>query len=117
MTIATIAEHFSTGRFQDVYDLISNDAVWTVVGENEFKGKEAIVRNCEKVGAYFESVTTKFTVERIIASENSVVVCGTAEFIRNRKTVSFISACDVYEFDINGKIFTIKSYCISQKPR
>ena len=28
--------------------------------ENHFKGKQAILQNCEQVGAYFKSVTTDF---------------------------------------------------------
>jgi hypothetical protein len=36
-------------------------------------------------------------------------------FIRDGKTVAEVNACDVYEFDENGLITSIKSYCINEK--
>ena len=78
-------------------------------------GKQAIIDYCEQVGNYFKSVTTDFKTLNIIADGNKVVVNGTAEFMRENKSVSFVSACDVYEFDDNHQIQNITSYCIQSK--
>lgn len=116
MTKKEVAQNFSIGEFSSVYNHIAEKAIWTVVGESEFTGKEAILKNCEQVAAYFRSVETKFMTTHIIAEGRKVVVSGTAEFIRGGKTVSFISACDVYEFGETDQIEKIRSYCIQQDP-
>lgn len=115
MTKIEIAEAFSQGEFEKTYQFISDNAEWNVIEENRFVGKQAIIDNCEQVGSYFKSVTTDFKTLNIISEENKVVINGTAEFSRDNKRVSFISACDVYEFNENDQIQTITSYCIQSK--
>lgn len=112
MTKADIAKAFSTGVFEKTYDHIAEDAVWEVVEENTFVGKKAIIENCEQVAAYFKSVTTDFKTQHVISEKNKVVINGTATFSRNGKRVSFVSACDVYEFNDQNNIQRITSYCI-----
>lgn len=109
---AEIAKSFSNGDFEKTYAFISDTAVWTVVGESKFAGRQAIIENCEKVGNYFKSVETDFNTLSVISDGNKVAIEGTAAFIRDGKRVSFISACDVYEFNKDGKISSITSYCI-----
>ena len=115
MTKTEIAKAFSIGEFEKTNKFISDNAVWTIVEEDNFIGKQAIIDNCEQVGNYFKSVTTDFKTLNIIADGNKVVVNGTAEFMRENKRVSFVSACDVYEFDDNHQIQNITSYCIQSK--
>lgn len=115
MTKTEIAKAFSIGEFEKTNKYISENAVWTVVEEDKFVGKQAIIDYCEQVGNYFKSVTTDFKTLNIIAEGNKVVVNGTAEFMRENKRVSFVSACDVYEFDDNHQIQNITSYCIQSK--
>ena len=115
MTKTEIAKAFSIGEFEKTNKYISENAVWTVVEEDKFVGKQAIIDYCEQVGNYFKSVTTDFKTLNIIADGNKVVVNGTAEFMRENKRVSFVSACDVYEFDDNHQIQNITSYCIQSK--
>ena len=105
---------FSNGEFDKVYDFISDKAEWTVVEENTFIGKQAIIDSCKQVGSYFKSVTTKFVTLNVIAENGKVVVNGTAEFLRDNKRVSFVSACDLYEFNDKGQILKVTSYCIPQ---
>jgi hypothetical protein len=85
------------------------------VNEDKFKGKNAIIENCNRVGQYFKSLTTDFKTQSIISEDNKVVVNGTAEFIRDGKRVSFISACDLYEFNDRNQVQKITSYCIQAK--
>lgn len=112
MTKKDISVAFSNGEFENIYDLIAENAVWTVIKENTFIGKQAIIDNCKQVGAYFKSVTTNFVTLNVISENNTVVVNGTAEFLRDNKQVSFVSACDLYEFNDNNQIQKITSYCI-----
>lgn len=114
MTTTEIAELFSKGVFESTLDFIANDAVWEVVGENKFIGKQAIIANCQQVEAYFKTVTTNFQVKHVISDKNRVVINGTAEFIRDGQRVSFVSACDLYEFSADNLIHKITSYCIQE---
>ena len=114
MTKTEIAKAFSNGEFEKTNKFVSDTAVWTIVEEDTFMGKPAIIDNCEQVGSYFQSVTTDFKILNIIAEGNKVVINGTAEFLRDNQRVSFVSACDVYEFDDNNQIQNITSYCIQK---
>ena len=105
---------FSNGEFDKVYDFIADNAEWIVIEENTFTGKKAIIDNCKQVGIYFKSVTTKFVTLNVIAEYGNVVVNGTAEFLRDNKRVSFVSACDLYEFNDKDQILKVTSYCIPQ---
>lgn len=115
MTKIDIAKAFSNGEFEKTYSYISDNAEWTVIEEDKFTGKQAILDNCEQVGNYFKSVTTNFKTLNIIADGNKVVINGTAEFLKENKRLSFVSACDVYEFNEENKIQKITSYCIQSK--
>ncbi len=110
-----IAELFSNGKFEGVIDYLSDGIIWNIVGENIFKGKEAVIANCERTTAYFNAVQTDFKTNDIIGSENKIVIIGTAEFKREGKRINFVSACDVYDFNENNKIEKITSYCIVGK--
>lgn len=111
-TQTEIAELFSIGQFDKTYDQIADNAEWIVVSENHFKGKEAIIKNCKEVDKYFKSVRTEFKTLHIISENNKVVITGTAEFSRDGIRLSFVEACDFYEFNENNKIVKITSYCI-----
>ncbi len=115
MTKIEIAKAFSIGEFEKTNKFISDTAIWNVVEEDTYIGKKAILDNCDQVGKYFQSVTTDFNTLNIIADGNKVVINGTAEFLRDNKRVSFISACDLYEFDDNNQIQSITSYCIQKR--
>ncbi|MBX3044252.1 MAG: nuclear transport factor 2 family protein [Candidatus Kapabacteria bacterium] len=115
MTKKEIAEAFSNGNFELTYPYLSENVQWTVVGEDYFNGKKAVIDNCRQVARYFNSVTTNFITVNVIADNNRVAVSGTAEFIRDGKTVNFISACDIYEFNCNNELTTITSYCIQKQ--
>ena len=115
MTQSAIAEAFSNGQFSKIYPYLAENVEWTVVGEDKFKGKQAVISNCEQTAGYFTTVKTDFKTLNIISSADRVAVNGTAEFIRDGKRVSFISACDVYEFDGENRVKRITSYCIPEK--
>jgi len=115
MTKSEIAKSFSLGEFEKTYDFIAENAEWIIVEENTIKGRQAIIENCNQVGSYFLSVTTIFNTNNIISDGNKVVINGTAEFLRDHKQISFVSSCDIYEFNKKGQIQRITSYCIQSK--
>ena len=115
MTKAEIAQAFSLGEFDKTSPFIADNAVWSIVGENTFIGKSAIINNCELVSNYFKTVETEFKTLNVIEDKNKVVVNGTAAFIIEKKCISFVSACDIYEFDEHETIEKITSYCIQAK--
>lgn len=43
-------------------------------------------------------------------------IYGTAEFIRDGKTVNTVNSCDMYEFDADEKVIEVHSYCNSKRP-
>ncbi len=115
MTKIEIAKAFSNGEFKKIYKFISDNAEWTVIEEDRFVGKQAILDNCEQVSNYFKTVTTNFKTLHIISEGNKVVINGTAEFIGENKSVLFVSACDIYEFNKKNQLKNITSYCIQSK--
>ncbi|PZX46498.1 nuclear transport factor 2 family protein [Algoriphagus chordae] len=115
MTKTEIAKAFSNGEFEITYDFIAENAEWIVIEEDKFSGKQAIIDHCEQVESYFKSVTTDFKTHNIIADGNKVVINGMAEFLRDGKRISFVSACDLYEFNDANQIQRITSYCIQSK--
>ena len=115
ITQTELAKAFSIGEFEKTYKYLSDDATWMIVGEKTITGKQAILDHCGQVAAYFESVFTNFHTLNIVSNQHRVVVEGTAEFLKDDKRVSFIAACDVYEFNNDGQIQRIASYCIPEK--
>jgi hypothetical protein len=115
MTKTDIACAFSNGDFANAFPYLHDKIVWQIVEEAAFTGKEAVMQQCRQVKSYFDSVTTRFKTNHVISEANKVVVSGTAEFLRDDVRLSFVSACDLYEFDEDDRLVHISSYCI-QKP-
>ena len=117
MTKKQIAQAFSGGEFNKCLDYLTDETTWNTPGEQYLKGRKDIEAFSKKVAAYFESVTTDFKLFNVIENKTCVAINGTAEFIREGKRVSFVSSCDVYEFDKENNIISINSYCITEKPK
>ncbi len=117
MTNREIAEFLSTGEYEKVTDKIADNIEWNMYEESDsIKGKQAFIEFAENVAAYFRSVTTKFEMDGVIEDENKIAIYGRAEFIRDGKTVNKVNSCDVYEFDADGRVSKVHSYCNSNKP-
>ncbi|RQO31662.1 hypothetical protein DBR32_06860 [Taibaiella sp. KBW10] len=115
MNITDIATAFSNGAFAATYPYLSDQVVWIVVGEKTYAGKTAVTKQCEQVQIYFESVQTDFKTIQIITEAHKVVISGTAAFSKEGQLISFISACDIYEFNARQQLEKITSYCIPEK--
>jgi ketosteroid isomerase-like protein len=116
MTKSEIAKAFSGGKFGKCFEYLTEQTIWNTPGEQYLKGKKEIEIFCEKISAYFDSVTTNFQQLNLIENGDSIAINGTAEFLRDGKQISFVSSCDVYVFSDNNKIVSIHSYCITEKP-
>ncbi len=116
MTKSEIAQAFSGGHFEKCLDYLTDQTIWNTPGEQFLTGRNEIEPFCKKIAAYFSSVTTNFRQLNLIENERCVAINGTAEFIREGKRVSFVSSCDVYEFNTESKILIINSYCITERP-
>lgn len=105
------------GEFDVCFPYLKDDTIWNTPGGHYLKGQVEIETFCLETAAYFKSVTTNFCQEKILEDTHCdcIAITGTAEFIRDGKRVSFVSSCDVYEFDADGKISLITSYCVVQK--
>jgi hypothetical protein len=116
MTKSAIAQAFSGGQFVKCFAYLTDKTIWNTPGEQCLTGKNEIEAFCKNISAYFSSVTTNFRQLNVIENNRCVAINGTAEFIRAEKRVSFVSSCDVYEFDKENKIISITSYCITEQP-
>ena len=115
MTKSEIAQAFSGGQFEKCLDYLTDQTTWNTPGEQFLTGRNEIEPFCKNIAAYFSSVATNFKQLNLIENDNCVAINGTAEFIREGKRVSFVSSCDVYEFDSENKIVSINSYCITER--
>ena len=113
-----IAEFFSSGKFSEVENYLSDDIVWNIYEEKQIiTGKHAVIEFMKKIGNYFDSVTTKFETFGILEDSDKVAIYGRAEFIRGSTTVNTVYSCDIYIFNPFGKIKKVHSYCNSNRPQ
>jgi ketosteroid isomerase-like protein len=110
-TIKQISKEFSNGNFKFCYNYLADNIVWNIVGDKIVKGKEAVIKFCNKTARYFSEVTTMFNMHNIIVDGDCVAINGTAEFINPQGKSTHISSCDVYHFK-NEQLLNITSYCI-----
>ena len=115
MTKSEIAQAFSGGKFTECLHYLTDQTVWNTPGEQFLTGRNEIEPFCKNLAAYFSSVNTNFKQLNLIEDDHCVAINGTAEFIREGKRISFVSSCDVYEFDTENKILSIHSYCITER--
>ncbi len=115
MTKSEISQAFSGGQFEKCLDYLTDQTIWNTPGEQFLTGRQEIEPFCKKIAAYFSSVNTNFEQLNLIENDRCVAINGTAEFIREGKRVSFVSSCDVYEFDLDNKFLSINSYCITER--
>lgn len=116
ITKSEIAQAFSGGQFEKCLDFLTDQTTWNTPGEQFLTGRNEIEPFCKNIATYFSSVTTYFKQLNLIENDSCVAINGTAEFIREGKRVSFVSSCDVYQFDSDNKIVSINSYCITEPP-
>lgn len=99
-----IAIAFSNGKFEENYKYLADDIEWNIFGENLLHGKESVIKHCEQVAQYFQSVNTDFETYHVIEDLTVIAINGKAEFRREKKKIAVVNSCDIYEFNDNGFI-------------
>jgi ketosteroid isomerase-like protein len=108
--VRSIAEAFSRHRFDEAYPYLHEDVRWTLVGDRELVGRDAVVSTCRQSAAYLAGVTSTFRRVRVVAGESGVVVDCQVDYTEPSGT-SRISSCDLYEFT-DGRLTSITSYTV-----
>jgi hypothetical protein len=106
-----IAEAFSTHRFEETYEHLSDDIIWNMVGSEQIHGRDKVMDRCARSAGYLAGVTTTFHKCRSLTGENCVAVETLAEYAEETAEgpASVIASCDIYDF-VDGKIGQITSY-------
>ena len=111
-----IARLFSCGKFDQVAYRLSDDVEFHIYEDKKHLiGKPEVLEFCKEIAEYFASVETDFNESGSIAGEGKVIIYGYGEFKKDGILVNAVHSCDVYEFNGNGMIAKIHSYCNSQQ--
>jgi hypothetical protein len=110
-----ISTAYSTGKFELAFPFLSKNVKWIVEGERCTEVNLAVIDHCKQIAQYFKTVTTKFNMNNVIKGKHRIAINGNAEFIHEGKSIQFVSACDVYEFNDFDELQTITLYCIADK--
>jgi hypothetical protein len=110
-----VAKLFSGGMFDQVANQLSENVEFHIYEENmRLIGKAQVQKFCKGISKYFQTVETDFRETGSLATSDRVVIYGYAEFRKEGILLSSVNSCDVYEFDSEGNIAKIRSYCNSK---
>ena len=62
MQIEKIAQTFSLGQFNSVFQYLTEDIEWHIIGEQHLKGMDNIINHCNLIQDYFNKTPHKFTI-------------------------------------------------------
>ena len=109
LTPSEIAVAFSSHRFDEVEPYLAEDIFWDLVaGAPRLDKAEVLALTAESAEA-LRTITTTFIDQRVIESDDTVVVDSVVEYVDEDGEKSVVSSCDLYEFE-NGLIVHIRSY-------
>ncbi|MBB5621858.1 uncharacterized protein (TIGR02246 family) [Pedobacter cryoconitis] len=95
------------GDYEGFLSYCTEDTVWTFVGEETLKGKEAVRQYMSK--AYTEP--PKFEVDHIIGESDFVTAVGKISMKDKDGKITHYSYCDVWQFR-EGKMDKLKAFVI-----
>jgi uncharacterized protein len=102
---------FSENKPEVFLDHCSDNVEWTIVGDQTLTGKTGIREFMSSMG---DAPPPKFTVDEIIASDNSAACYGDMTMADKSGKEADYSFCDVYRFN-NGKITSLRSFVVKHK--
>ena len=112
--LLAIARLFSGGQFDDVANRLSEKVKFHIYEDKKhLVGKPQVVEFCKGIADYFSSIETDFRETGSLIAKNKVAIYGYGEFKKEGKLVNAVHSCDVYEFNDQGMIEKIHSYCNS----
>ena len=106
-----IAEAFSRHEFEKTYPYLLDTIEWNLVGDQQIKGHENVIKSCRQSADYLATVTTAFSQFTVIVGGTHVVIDSLADYVDEQQNKTHIASCDIYEF-IEGKLAKITSYSV-----
>ena len=110
MNTDQLARAFSGHHFEETFDAIAEDAVWTLVGQARLEGRDAIVAACRATTQENADVETTW-LRFASTGQGAVVAVDAVGRYSGPDGVSVVSSCDLYEFT-DGTITAITSYAV-----
>lgn len=111
LTNEDVARAISSHHFEAAIPRLSDDIVWTLVGEQPLVGKDAVVTLLEATEAELRGTDTEFERFRSVAAGDIVVVDSVAHYVDSTGDRSEVASCDIYDF-VDGQVTEIRSYNI-----
>ena len=102
---------FMAGNSEGFLEYCSEDLVWTMVGEKRSEGKTAIREWMSQMEGCEPPV---FTVDRMIADDDSVVCYGDMTMKGEEGKDEQYSYCDIYRFS-GEKVSELRSFIVKHK--
>ncbi len=109
--VEKINQSFTDGKPEDFLSHCTEDVAWTMAGEGTQKGKKAIR---EWMSQMEGMEPPRFTVDKIIAENDSVVCFGDMTMKDDKGVEGKYSYCDAYRFD-GDKVAELKSFVVKHK--
>jgi ketosteroid isomerase-like protein len=100
------------GGYEEFLSFCSEDTVWTFVGDQTLRGKEAVRRYMAT--AYTEP--PRFTVENLVAEGEFVTALGQISLKNEEGKMVDYTYCDVWRFR-DGKMAELKAFVIETAAR
>jgi ketosteroid isomerase-like protein len=109
--VRKINDAFSANNVEGFLEHCSDSVSWTMVGDRTVNGKDAVRSFMDEMKCPEPPV---FTVDRMIADDDSVVCYGGMTMKDGEGQSSDWTYCDIYHF-ADGKVKELSSFVIKQK--
>lgn len=115
LTNEDIARSISSHHFEPAIPRLAEDIVWTLVGEEPVRGRDAVIALLEATEAELAATTAEFHQFRSLIAGDTVVVDSVALYTDATGDRSRVASCDLYDF-VGGDLIEIRSYNIELPP-
>lgn len=109
--VKQINDSFASNDLEGFLTHCAEDVKWTMAGDKTSVGKETIR---EWMKAMEGHDPPKFTVDKMISNDDSVVCCGDMTMKGQSGSEEAYSYCDIYQFD-GEKVIELRSYVVREK--
>lgn len=106
--VEQVNDAFANNNFEAFLALCADDVVWSIVGDQDVRGKDGL-REFMKQMEGME--TPVFTIDRIIAGDDSAAAYGGMEMKEKDGCAGLYEYCDIYRF-AGEKIKELRSFVI-----
>ena len=115
LTNEDVARAISGHHFEQAIPRLAEGIVWTLIGEEPLRGRDAVMALLEATEAELAATSTEFDRFRSIDCGDTVVVETIAHYVDATGDASQVASCDVYDFS-NGELIEIRSYNLELPP-